>query len=96
MWTPAQVRRAMDAANVAAKLSPKVVFYDLRRTYGSLLANAGAADAVIAHSLGHADTRMTRRHYAHLLDSVVAAELQARLPTFKATKSRPRTVAVES
>jgi hypothetical protein len=30
---------------------------------------------------------MTRRHYAHLLDSVVAAELQANLPTFKARRS---------
>jgi hypothetical protein len=40
----------------------------------------------------HADTRMTRRHYAHLLDSVVAAELQAKLPTFKARRSRKDTV----
>jgi hypothetical protein len=37
---------------------------------------------------GVTDTRMTRRHYAHLLDSVVAAELQAKLPTFNARRAR--------
>jgi integrase len=46
-----------------------------------------ANDATIAHALGHADTRMSRRHYAHLLDRVAAAELQAKLPTFKARRS---------
>jgi len=69
--------------------------YDLRRSYGSLLANAQANDPTIAHALGHADTRMTRRHYAHLLDSVVAAELQAKLPTFKARRPRKGTPELE-
>jgi integrase len=85
-WTTQQTRRAMIQAVKDAKLENPAVFYDLRRTYGSLLANAGAADTTIAHSLGHADTRMTRRHYAHLLDATVAAELEARLPAFKATR----------
>jgi hypothetical protein len=79
--------QAMRAAITAAKLSP-AVFYDLRRSYGSLLANAGAGLSIIANALGHADTRMTKRHYAHLLDSVVAARLQAKLPTFRARSSR--------
>jgi integrase len=87
-WTRMQMARAMRDAVTAAKLETPAVFYDLRRSYGSLLANAQANDATIAHALGHADTRMTRRHYAHLLDSVVAAELQAKLPTFKAHRSR--------
>ncbi len=87
-WTRMQIGRAMRDAVTAAKLEAPAVFYDLRRSYGSLLANAQANDATIAHALGHADTRMTRRHYAHLLDSVVAAELQAKLPTFKARRSR--------
>jgi integrase len=89
-WTPMQIRRAMAPAVKAAKLKTRAVFYDLRRTYGSLLANAGAGDAIIATALGHADTRMTRRHYAHLLDSVVATELQTRLPKFKARVSRKK------
>lgn len=31
---------------------------------------------------------MTKRHYAHLLDSVVAAELQDKLPTFRTRSAR--------
>ncbi len=87
-WTRMQIGRAMRDAVTAAKLETPAVFYDLRRSYGSLLANAQANDATIAHALGYADTRMTRRHYAHLLDSVVAAELQAKLPTFGVRRSR--------
>ncbi len=86
-WTPMQIARAMRAAVTAAKLPP-AVFYDLRRSYGSLLANAGAGLSIIANALGHADTRMTKRHHAHLLDSVVAAELQDKLPTFRTRSSR--------
>ena len=32
--------------------------------------------------------RMTKRHYAHLVDSVVAAELQGKLPKFRTRNSR--------
>jgi len=88
-WTRMQWGRAMNDASDTAKLKSPATFYDLRRTYGSLLANAQAADTVIAHSLGHADTRMVRRHYGHLLDSMVAAELQDKLPTFR--PNRPKT-----
>jgi integrase len=87
-WAPMQIRRALKPVLKAAKLKTRAVFYDLRRTYGSLLANAGAREAIIATALGHKDTRMTRRHYAHLLDSVVAAELQSRLPKFNARRTR--------
>ncbi len=92
-WTAAEWRRAMIKASEAAQLEPRATFYDLRRTYGSLLANARAADTVIAHSLGHADTRMVRRVYGHLLDSMVAAELQDKLPKFKASKRAPNKAA---
>jgi len=85
-WTRMQIARAMRDAVEAAQLEEPAVMYDLRRTYGSLLANAGAADTTIAHSLGHSDTRMTRRHYAHLLDSTIAAELEAKLPAFKPSR----------
>jgi integrase len=94
-WSRMQIARAMRAAVAAAQLETSAQFYDLRRSYGSLLANAQANDATIAHALGHADTRMTRRHYAHLLDSVVAAELQAKLPTFKARRSRKNTAQLQ-
>jgi len=81
-WTRPKVSRRMADANAAAKLRPPATFHDLRRSYGSLLANAGARDAVIAAALGHTDTRMTRRHYGHLLDTAIAKEIGMRLPRF--------------
>jgi hypothetical protein len=38
--------------------------------------------AVIAEALGHADTRMTEKHYAHLRPSYVATTIRENLPTF--------------
>jgi len=46
-------------------------FHILRHTYGSTLAMAGVPLAVIADALGHADERITRKHYAHLSPSYV-------------------------
>jgi len=36
---------------------------------------------VIAEQLGHSDTRMTEKHYAHLAPSYVAATIRAHFPT---------------
>jgi hypothetical protein len=36
--------------------------------------------AVIAEQLGHADTRMTEKHYAHLGPSYVADTIRAHFP----------------
>ena len=35
---------------------------------------------VIAANLGHSDTRMTERHYAHLVPSHVAQVIRATMP----------------
>jgi integrase len=43
-----------------------VNFHILRHTHGSHLAMNGVPLGVIAAQLGHADTRMTEKHYAHL------------------------------
>jgi hypothetical protein len=37
--------------------------------------------AVIAHQLGHSDTRITERHYAHLSPSYVADTIRSSMPT---------------
>ena len=37
---------------------------------------------VVAHNLGHADTRMVERHYAHLAPSYVAQTIRAGAPAF--------------
>ena len=59
-----------------------VSFHMLRHTYGSQLAMQGVPLNVIAAQLGHADTRITERHYAHLATSYVAETVRERLPRF--------------
>lgn len=54
-------------------------FHILRHTYGSTLAMAGVPLAVIAETLGHADERITRKHYAHLSPSYVREAVRAGL-----------------
>ena len=41
----------------------------------------GVGLGVIAAQLGHADTRMTERQYAHLAPSYVADTIRANFPT---------------
>ena len=72
----------MRAANRAAKINPPARFHDLCRSYGSLLINAGASGEVIQKLLGHSDMRMTLRVYAHLLDTRIAEQVRAKLPSF--------------
>ncbi len=62
----------MRGACTTAKITPVVSFHELRHTYGSRLAMRGVTMGVIAAQLGHADTRTTERHYAHLAPSYVA------------------------
>jgi integrase len=52
-----------------------------RHTHGSTLAMRGVPTGVIAEQLGHADTRMTEKHYAHLPPSFIADAIRAGAPT---------------
>jgi integrase len=74
-----QVRPLLEACK-RAKISPAIGFHILRHTYASLLVMAGAPLQVVAQNLGHADTRMTERHYAHLASSYVADTIRALSP----------------
>lgn len=67
---PSHQIRPMRETCAAAKVEP-AGFHILRHTYGSTLAMAGVPLAVIAEALGHADERITRKHYAHLSPSYV-------------------------
>ncbi len=71
-WGKSDQFRFMREACAAAKIAPAISFHELRHTYGSRLAMRGVPMGVIAAQLGHADTRMTERHYAHLSPSYVA------------------------
>jgi integrase len=60
---------------------PAISFHELRHTYASHLAQAGVDLLTISKLLGHADTRVTSRHYAHLADKTLA-EAVTKLPSF--------------
>jgi integrase len=74
--------RPLANACAKAKVQPAVTFHELRHTYASLLAQAGADLLTISKLLGHADTRITARHYAHLCDQTLANAVNALLPSF--------------
>jgi integrase len=75
-----QLRRMLEACE-RAKIRPAVSFHVFRHTHGSTLAMRGVPIGVIAEQLGHADTRMTEKHYAHLAPSYVAETIRAHFPT---------------
>ena len=78
-----------------AKVPPAVAFHELRHTYASHLAQAGVDLLTISKLLGHADTRTTTRHYAHLADKTLAAAV-TKLPSFAFTGQRENLQAVRA
>jgi integrase len=80
-WGTSHQKRPLDEASARAQITPAVTFHILRHTHGSHLAMNGVPMGVIAAQLGHADTRMTEKHYAHLAPSYVADTISAHFPT---------------
>lgn len=78
-WGPSHQQRPLEAASERAKIEPAATFHILRHTYASSLAMRGVPMGVIAAQLGHSDTGMTERHYAHLAPSSVADTIRAAL-----------------
>jgi integrase len=76
-----------------ASFAPAVGFHVLRHTHASILAMRGVPMAVIARQLGHSDTRMTERHYAHLAPNYVADTIRANFP--RLTKPDARVVPIQ-
>ena len=81
VWGRSHQLRPMREACRRAKIMPEISFHVLRHTHGSALAMKGVPMGVIAEQLGHADTRMTEKHYAHLAPSYVADTIRAHFPT---------------
>ena len=76
-----QTRRMLEAvarANIAAPNN----FHILRHTYASMYLMAGGSLEGLARQLGHEDTRMTIRNYAHLAESWRSAEAKRAAPSF--------------
>jgi integrase len=79
-WGKSHQHRRLREACERASIDPPASFHVLRHTYATLLLQAGASLPVIAANLGHADTRMTERHYAHLVPSHIANVIRATMP----------------
>lgn len=85
-WEKDYQHRPIREACEKAFIVPSLGFHELRHTYASLLAQRGADLLTISKLLGHADTRITTRHYAHLCDKTLARTVELLLPNFGATK----------
>jgi integrase len=81
VWGKAHQLRKMREASRRANIRPAISFHVLRHTHGTTLAMRGVPMGVIAAQLGHAGTRMTEKHYAHLAPSYVADTIRAHFPT---------------
>lgn len=76
-WGKSHQQRPLAEACKRASITPSANFHALRHTHASRLAMRGVPMAVIATQLGHSDTRMAERHYAHLAPTYVAQAIRA-------------------
>jgi integrase len=76
-WGNSHQVRQMREASGAAGIEPAISFHILRHTYASRLAMRGVPLNVIASQLGHSDTCMTEKHYAHLAPSYIGETIRA-------------------
>ena len=81
VWRKSHQSRPLEEASARAGMVPHVTFHILRHTHGSHLAMKGVPMGVIAAQLGHAGTRMTEKHYAHLAPSYVSQMIRENFPT---------------
>ena len=78
-WKPATYQRAFKDALERAKIE-NLTLHELRHSYASTMVRAGAPLIVVAEALGHSDTRMVSKHYAHLAPSYVADTIRRTAP----------------
>jgi integrase len=81
-WKPSQQGRPMAEACERAKIDPPITFHGLRHSWASLATMAGVPLMIVAKNLGHSDTRMCEKHYAHLAPSHVTEAIKAGAPRF--------------
>jgi len=83
-----QARPMIDACQ-RAKIKPRISFHGLRHTWASLAIMNAVPLMVVAHNLGHADTRMVEKHYGHLAPSYIADAINAGAPRFGTVAPSP-------
>lgn len=86
-WGKNHQQRPLFEACKRAKITPALRFHEARHSYASALAQAGADLLTISKLLGHADTRITSRHYAHLTEKTLANAVNLLLPAFGTAES---------
>jgi integrase len=75
-WKYSNVSWPMAAAVARATIAPRITFHGLRHTCASLAIMGGVSLMVVAKNLGHTTTRMVERHYGHLAESYITAEIR--------------------
>ncbi len=85
-WKTSEQFRPMNSACDAAKVEG-VTFHILRHTYASHALMAGMTIEVLAQQLGHKDTRITMRHYAHLCPTFKQESVRQNAPSFGFTNT---------
>jgi len=72
----ASIQKALAQAARRAKIH-RVSPHDLRHSFGHRWLIRGASVDDLSWILGHSDSRITRKHYAHLLNEDLAAKMRA-------------------
>jgi integrase len=86
-WRKSEQARPMRAACRVAGNNPPLGIHQLRHTWASLAVMAGVPLIVVADNLGHANTRMVEKHYAHLAASYMDEAIESGAPRFGAVKA---------
>jgi integrase len=81
-WRASQQARPMAEACARARIEPTITFHGLRHSYASQCAANGLAFMILAQNLGHRDTKMVEKHYAHYAPSHVADQIRKLAPKF--------------
>lgn len=79
-WGKSHQTRPLADACENGTIKPPASFHALRHTYASHMVMAGIPLIVVAQNLGHADTRMVEKHYAHLTPSFSASAIRNAAP----------------
>ena len=85
-WRRAEQARPMRDACARARIKPAVGIHQLRHTYASLSIMGGVPLLVVAHNIGHKDTRMVEKHYGHLAASYMDEAIREGAPRFGAVE----------
>jgi len=90
-----QTRRLKNACR-KAQIFPAISFHILRHTHASTLVQRGVPLPVIAAQLGHADTRVCEKHYAHLTNNYISDTIRAHFPDMQIIEEDNEVISIES